>query len=266
MRLLLSTALLAVTLFLGGCVWVPKKTPIQAPTQNQTLTQTGSEQRSRIVTSTVDDNKIFLIGDDEYLLRTEYGDILDQSLIKRNKKTKIETVVISSVKNAVPMLKERQNLLLSEFSHPENSQVLIFKSILSETDNPFGFLYSFDTTSQIFTEMKINKIYDGFFGGEILSPDQQKLVWVPDGIDGLAQTMYLIDLVTDSHKVVVKLSGSETFNGGRGAMSSEFPVIWINNSKVQYTIFDQAKKGENFDPFSESQKKAIFIGNREFSL
>lgn len=205
----------------------------------------------------------------EYKLQTQYdGDKWDQKLIRRNKQTGEETVVIASIKEAIPELKARFNLLLSDFAFPKDSKVVIFKSVLSDTDNPAGVLYSFNTADSKFTKMKINDIYDGFFGGFAISPDQTKFVWAPDAKDesGKAQTMYLVDLLNDKYSIVVNLSGNETFNGGLFAMSSRFEVSWINDRKVKYAVFDQSKKGEGFDPYSDAAIKSILIGYRELSL
>ena len=203
----------------------------------------------------------------EYKLQTQY-DKWDQQLIRRNRQTEEEMVVIDSIKEALPELKAEFNLLLYIFAQPENSEVVIFKSALVDTNNPGGALYSFSTADSKFTKMKVNDVYSGFFGGFALSPDQTKFVWVPDAQDesGKAQTMYLIDLINDTYSTVVNLLGNETFNAGLYAMSSHFEVSWVNEGKIKYAVFDQSKKGEGFDPYSEATRRSIFIGYREFNI
>jgi hypothetical protein len=200
----------------------------------------------------------------EYKLQTQY-DKWDQHLIRRNRQTGEGMVVIDSIKEALPELKAEFNLLLYIFAQPENSEVVIFKSALVDTNNPGGDLYSFSTADSKFTKMKVNDVYSGFFGGFALSPDQTKFVWVPDAQDesGKAQMMYLIDLINDTYSTVVNLSGNETFNAGLYAMSSYFEVSWVNDEKIKYAVFDQSKKGEGFDPYSEATRRSIFIGYRE---
>ena len=165
-------------------------------------------------------------------------------------------------------MKAKFNLLLSDFAHPKDSKVVIFKSVLSDTDNPAGVLYSLNTEDDKFTKMKINDVYDGFFGGFAISPNQTKFVWAPDAKDGggKAQIMYLVDLINDNYRVAVNLSGNETFNAGLFAMSSHFEVSWINDGKIKYAVFDQFKKGEDFDPYPKATRKSILIGYREFNL
>lgn len=58
---------------------------------------------------------------------------------------------------------------------------------------------------------------------------------------GISQTLKLLDLNNDSVKTIVTLSGNETFNAGYGALSSNFNIKWLDNSKVQYNVYDQSK-------------------------
>jgi len=203
----------------------------------------------------------------EYKLQTQY-EKWDQQLIRRNRQTNEEVAVINSIKEAIPELKAEFNLLLYVFAHPENSEVIFFKSALVDTNNPGGVLYSFNTADSKFTKMKVNDVYNGFYGGFALSPDQTKFIWVPDAQDesGKAQTMYLIDLINDKYSIAVNLSGNETFNAGFFAMSSHFEVSWINEGKIKYAVFDQSKKGTGFDPYSEDKIKSILIGYREINI
>lgn len=205
----------------------------------------------------------------DYKLLTQYGEIWDQKLIQQDKLTKTETIIVSSIKESVPELKDQNNLLLSFFALPKDAKIIIFKSIITETDNPFGLLYSFNIENKQFTKMKINDIYNGFFGGLAISPDQTKFVWVPENEKaelGMAQMMYLIDLINDENRVIVNLKGTETFNAGLFAMNSYFKINWDNNEQINYAVYDQSKKGKDFDPFSEDDRKNIFIDSRKFFL
>lgn len=159
------------------------------------------------------------------------------------------SIVVKSVKEAIPALKEKDNLTLKVFAQSADGTV-IFKSIYMDTDDSSGDLYAFDIVSHAFTRMKVNEIYDGFYGGFALSADQTRFAWVPNKeMGGDTKTMYLIDLASDSYEAIVQLSGKETFNGGGFALSSSFNISWIDNETLRYSVYDQSKKSEQFyDP------------------
>lgn len=92
--------------------------------------------------------------------------------------------------------------------------------------------------------MKLNDIYDGFFGGIAKYLDEEKFVYAPnsDTDDGNDQKLYLMNLLDDSYEEIVTLTGDETFNAGKGGMSFCFGLNWVNAKKVKYAVFDQSKK------------------------
>ncbi len=272
----LILAIIVTTLIVGGgsYMWAShKESELNkeiANLQNEVLTikqQIKNYQPTHEGTSQYD-SQDFSSKYDKYKLQTQYGRDVDQKIIRLNKQTGEEEVVVASIKQVLPELQAKPNLLLSVFASPNNSNVVIFKSVFSDTDYPAGVLYSFNTVNGRFTKMKVNDVYDGFFGGFALSPNQTKFVWAPDAKDesGKAQAMYLIDLVADKYSVVVGLSGNETFNAGFYAMSFHFEINWVNDSKVKYAVFNQSKKGQGFDPYSDAARKSILIGYRELSL
>ena len=213
------------------------------------------------------DNKILNTENYGYHLQTQYdAEKSDQILIRRNEQTGEEIVIVDSIKKAIPELNKNPNLFLRFFAYPKDSKAIVFKIFLDGRDNPAGALYLFDTETNRFMKMKVNDIYDGFFGGFAISPDQRKLAWIPDAEDesGKAQTLYLIDLVGDEYEIAVNLSANETFNGGRFAMSSHFELNWLDNQKIKYAVFDQSKKQERFDPYDNVSIKTILIGYREY--
>ena len=204
----------------------------------------------------------------EYKLQTQYGEKWDLKLIRRDRQTGEETVVIASIKEVIPDLKAEFNLLLSDFAHPKDSRMIIFKSVLSSTDNPKGVLYSFNTENNKFTKMNVNDVYNGFFGCFALSPDQTKFVWThkvnKDG-NPSTEVMHLFDLINDEYKAVVNLSENETFDAAYDTMGSYCEMVWVNEEKIKYAVFDQSKKIKGYDSSSEAARKSILIEYREFN-
>ena len=185
----------------------------------------------------------------------------DQQIVEINKQTGEEVAIVDSVKVAVPELQRKFNLLLKVFAQPDNSDLVYFKSVLVDTDNLSGALYSFDTRNKVFNRMNVNKVYDGFFGGFALSLDQKRFVWIPDAKDGSgnAKVMYLINLLNDDYKILHQLSGNETFNGGYFAFNSLFKVRWLDNNTISYSAYDQSKKRE------DNLYEKIFIEERQLT-
>ncbi len=183
----------------------------------------------------------------DYVLRYRYetnpeaSDLWDASLIEINKDGGKETVLVQSIKQAVPALRAKQNLSLQIFARPQGTPLLITKEALMETDNASGKLYAFDAKSRTFRLMQVNEIYDGFYGGFAMSPDQERFVWVPNPENGNAQTMYLIDLQHDSSTMLVHLTGNESFNAGDFALASEFDIAWPGQEQVRYAVFDRSR-------------------------
>ncbi|GEM_PF-3473603 len=202
---------------------------------------------------------------------TEVDQDWDQKIVRKDKKTGKEEVIVPSTKEALPFLKERFNLMLVEFSEPEDSDLVFYKVALDGTDNPSGDIYAFDTTHLTFEKMKINEIYDGFFGGFAMAPNGTRFVWIPDPYwnsgEEEARTMYMIDLMADSYEQIVTLSGNETFNGGSHAMSAAINVEWPEENKIVYSVYDASKKEKyNYENDPKGALKALLIAERTYIL
>jgi hypothetical protein len=166
---------------------------------------------------------------------------LDQYLIKIDKVTEIGKVVVQSIHDAVPSLDSH---ILRTFAAPTDSELIFFRSILPNSDSPDGSIYSYSTTDNTFKKLAVNSIYHGSTGGFAKYIDDTKFAYIPNiGNDvGNNQELYLIDLLTDTSKKVVTLSGNETFNAGKAALSYCFDLSWSDSSNVKYAVFDQSKK------------------------
>jgi len=174
----------------------------------------------------------------EYQLK--YTKYYEQKLVKVSEKTNEEDIIIENIKEAIPELKKAYNLTLKEFAYPNDSEFIFFRTVLMETDNPYGTLYSFDIKNRIFKKMNISMSY---FDGFAISPDETRFALMPQSdANGLDQVLYICNLLNDDCEKKISLIGNETFNEGGGDMSSFFEIKWINDSKIEYSVFNQNDK------------------------
>jgi len=274
---LILTAVIT-TLIVGGgfYLWADQ----QQSKLNEKISELQKEQAKEVETDDQTDVGRFSTEYYEYELQTSFGEEYDQKLIRTNRETGEETVVIDSVKEALPELKEGTNLVLYIFATPENSDLIIFRSIRSSTSNisgtnyPGGVLYSFNTENNKFTRMKIGDIYNNYIGhsfsGYEISPDQTRFIWIPEKDQrGTTRIMYLFDLIDDSFSLVLYLSSTETFS--KGVFEDMFPlshfdIEWINNEKIRYAVFDISEREEGFNPETGAFIENDLIEYREIDL
>lgn len=209
----------------------------------------------------------------------------DQSkkIIRVNQETGEEDVIIPDLTNKLPILKENPNFAFREFAQPADSSLVIFYLVVSGSDSPTKQFYALDLVSKEFTRMNINETIADVVEALFLSPDQTKLVWIPnhadmaDGYqDRLDQEMHIIDLVNDSHRVAVSLEGNETFT--MGLLNELFghyygaDINWVNNETIKYAVFDHDKVKENRDERGvplyprEELLNRVLMEYREYSL
>jgi|GEM_PF-7095068 len=174
-------------------------------------------------------------------------DQYDGPIIARDLKTGKETVVVKSVKDAIPALRERWNLTIGVFVQPTGAKP-VFKTILKETDNSGGDFYQFDPATRTFTPMQLSSVYSGFYDGSVVAPDERYVAWAREANEdkyaaGLVQSLYLASFANDSYAALVVLSGNETLNGGPSdAMGVWYDITWVDSQTVRYAVFDQKKK------------------------
>jgi len=257
-------------------------------------TETSIEEPETEPTQTLADTRtIWQYRTDDYLYELK-NDIQyeiskhDQQIIKTNLKTNEKEIIVASLKNEIPELKERPAYLLTGFSSPQNSNVVFFRRTLFGTDAPSDIIFSYNLNDNKFQKMKINQLVEDCWdtaGRYRLSPDQTKFYFIPysKNITGDENIMYLIDLIEDSYTQIIKLSSQETFNAGYFThwgcwldCPAYFDIEWIDNNTIKYAVFDQTKKPTiSEEPFildrfhfvyTDEYQKSIFIEDREFKF
>lgn len=206
----------------------------------------------------------------DYILRYRYesnpssNEPWDATIVSKERNSGTEKAVVKSIKELLPELRERLNLTLFPFAQPSDDLV-IFQEVLADTDSGGGPLYAFRPSTGYIQKMRVNEFFKGFSlakDTKNLSEDKTTLIWVPDQDDkGDEKILYLIDLVKDNYRVLVRLSGNETFDamdfaGGIGSQHTD--LSWLDGDTVLYAVFDQSKK-----PASTYEGKDILIGYRK---
>lgn len=174
---------------------------------------------------------------------------VENDLYRKSKSTgKSELVIKEIKKNSLLFQKYPSNLGLSLALVPKSKPfTLVFASRWEDTDAGSGPMFSYNIQTGEFSLMKVNDIQKSWSNfaeskdmSKIVVADEEK---AKDMEKGWVQQMYLLDLETDTYKLVVELKGNETFNGGGYALSSMYQLEWVGGDTIKYSVFDQSKKG-----------------------
>lgn len=136
---------------------------------------------------------------------------------------------------------------LDEYVFLNGSTVLYLTPYNPGADIPLTELYSLNVKTQTCQIMKISqKLQD--FGQKILSPDRTKIAVV---LEKSPRQLLLLDLITDTSKILITLPVGQTFNGGSGGLSNFFAIRWSDNFTISYTVFTET------DPGADQRKPVI---------
>lgn len=128
------------------------------------------------------------------------------------------------------------------YAHPESSMKVIMARFNPGSDKAVNTLYLLYLQNKTCTKLEVSKEL-GAAGARILSPDQVKLAVALETDE--SRDLKVLDLLADTVKTVVTLAEGETLNAGYGALSNHFNINWLDNSKIQYTVYNDTVK--NFD-------------------
>lgn len=191
----------------------------------------------------------------------------DQSLIFYDGKGGKETVV-ESIKDALPELKERFNLVLVEYSFPKKGNQLFFASIADATSSGYLDLYTFNTDAQAFSAL--NSRNEIWLSDTSMSPDGLKVVSaMGNELEVTADNLYqegvkLNVLYLDKDKVttVLEILENESFfeswaDFGPTPISS---INWLDNQTIEYSVYDSSA------PFKPGDGPRRLIEKRQVKL
>lgn len=168
----------------------------------------------------------------------------DAKIIRINETTDEETIVVQSIKEAIPELKEQFNRTLFKLSYPPNSERLYFIEVLNNTDAPPGKVYAYHIDAHTFSALTVSP-YFGAYGPSAVSPDGiQVATTIDPNDDGTTRKLFFINLENDTVQTLITLSGNETLNycteecfGGNAG-----EVKWLTNETIEYGVYDNSKR------------------------
>ena len=149
--------------------------------------------------------------------------------------------MVTEIKSGEVTLKDFKALCGNEvmiYAEPKNG-FIIMQAFNPGSDKPISGLYLLDLSSKGCKKLEVSKELSDF-GARILSPDQTKLAVALETNE--AKELKVLDLITDTSKVLVALPEGETLNGGYGALSNHFDIKWLDNKTIQYTVYEDTMK------------------------
>jgi len=149
--------------------------------------------------------------------------------------------MVTEVKIGEVVLKDFKEICGNDvmvYAEPHNGH-LIFKAFNPGSDKPVSSLYLLNVQTKACKKLTVSSQLSDF-GARILSPDQTKLALALETNE--AKELKLLDLINDTAKVLVTLPVGETLNAGYGALSNHFDIKWLDNLRIQYTVYEDTVK------------------------
>ena len=175
----------------------------------------------------------------------------DAKIVKINSATNEKEVLIESIKEVLPELKEEPRYTLYKISYSEILSKIFFIQSPTTGVTPCRVL-SFNINSKEFKEMEISKYFCkyemcGYYcGWGVFVSSNKKMILMPskdksEEGKGLSQALHLLDLEKDEIRTLVNLSNNETLNKNFGSDYSSFDIKWLNDKTIQYSVYDQSQ-------------------------
>jgi len=141
-------------------------------------------------------------------------------------------IIVSSLKGAIGESKEDITWYPRKVSFPSYSSKIFFVKQLSETAHSKG-LIMFDIKTLTFKELtETGKIYQNYYNYKsIVSSDGLKIASLGYG------ELYLLDLLTDEAKLLVKASEGEAFYPAKKVPG----FVWLDDHIIQYPVYSVEK-------------------------
>lgn len=189
------------------------------------------------------------IGQNYFLIRLGTDFVTNEShdfkIIYKNPNSGEETVLLRSVKDALPQLKSQFNRTIVMLSFPKNSSKIYFFESLEATDAPPGPIYAFDIQSRTFRSI-LDQGEIITLAGPSLSPDGWYLARIGKAnSEGKLQEIRIYDLDKEKSQTAVRLSGNETLNLCGPLSDCLFVggqrIEWVNNNTIRYSVYDNSR-------------------------
>lgn len=170
-----------------------------------------------------------------------------QSLTVYNWFTSTYVTQIQNLQYKFPELDDEGVMLevLAEPVSPASARKFVFFKAANPLykTQPKTNIYKLNLQTGTIERMKISSLLPANSGELQLSPAETKLAWSPVGTGGVAQELYVFDLITDKKTLVKKLPAGQTFDTSDGELlnfSSKFE--WLDEKTIGYTAYNAKTK------------------------
>lgn len=221
----------------------PPPVPVLLSEGRQIPCRSSSAEMEKMIAKRKKGHTYFLRNAFETGKQSLYG-FYDAELVRRDHLTGREEVLVESIKAALPHLQKTGSLTLRLWAEPEDGHPL-FITVLSDSDAPPYQPYSFDPLTRQFSAIDIPMGSHDYLS--VFSPNERHLLYLnadeKNNDNGVSQTLWLRDVVNNESRVLVQLSGDETFNANRsGGWGSYSDIGWVDDDTICYTVFRQSEK------------------------
>ncbi len=173
----------------------------------------------------------------DVIIDTPISRIVQQLVAKRGL---AQTVIVPDMGAAVP--DSFADIYFGVLAYPRDSGKMYFFASAGEIEEGVRAIYAFDLASKSFSlPLAANKHIDPHPVYEkIVSPNKERLLSAhsSDHLNDF-RTLYVVDLVAGSERVLVTLGEGETFAKDYRSPSGNpnTAVTWIDDKTVEYTVF-----------------------------
>jgi hypothetical protein len=177
----------------------------------------------------------------------------------------VKTLVVPSIKDAYPELKQAFNWTFGQVSQSTDKGYLYFTKILLETDAPPTDIIRFDGNTKKFTKLSTSPYFFGYGTASASKSTPWAVSMVNPQSEADEQSLYLIDLDRDSAKLVIKLPAGQSFNFCHegGCLGGKIGQIeWLTGTQYQVGIYSTTETTK--DQYGNIERK--LIEKRKFNI
>lgn len=188
-----------------------------------------------------------------------YGKIYNNSKLLRVYSDGRRETVIENMRNKFPGILLEANHMLTTYAFPRNSDILYFnfRDYYTKGVNNRYHIYRYDVNSDTMRDLLVNRYLTSYV---IPSPyNPLVMLAVDDDLMLTFQRLYLINLETDSARLLLQLGGDETLASSAETFGKLLGpnVNWVDQSTIQYSIYRNSnQQGVGF----------TFLGNKMLTL
>ncbi|MFA5841672.1 MAG: hypothetical protein WC835_01755 [Candidatus Paceibacterota bacterium] len=188
-----------------------------------------------------------------------YGKIYYNAKLLRIYSDGRSDTIIESFRHRFPNLLFNANQMLAQYYFPRNSDILYFnfRDYYTKGVGDRYHIFKYDARADVMRDLLSNRYLTSY---AVPSPYNPLLMLaVDDDITLSFQKLYLVDLETDSARLLFQLAGNETLASYAEQYGKLYGanINWVDRNTIQYSIYRNSnQQGVGF----------TFLGNKMLSL